>query len=483
MAWLEILSTGVYQVGFRYARCKWKRSINTTNPQIAERTRHRLEENLRLVEEGRLDIPEGADVPEFLLYDGKLSFANPHPKTRVGNARAPSDLGRGAELQAHSSIERLPADADSIDVCTPADRQAAVPNGKPSVLAGVPLSRVFDEYLAKLPENALGPETLRVAKIHFAHLKRVLGADTPIVQIDKQHLQDYVTERGKSTGKRGKPLSATTVKKELGTFSSVWTWAKDNKHVTVEFPGKKLKYAPTSDKPPFQTIAEVERKISLGHLSPDEQDDLWDSVFLTLPEIDELLKHVRRRALHPFLYPMFAFAAHTGARRSEMRRSQIHDIDFEGKRIDIRERKRVQGKHTLRSVPMSPLLESVLRKWLAKHPGGKYTFCLGAIVPKSSKSRRQPIPLTCEEAGHHFQQVLRGTKWQRLRGWHALRHSFCSNCAAQGVDQRMINSWVGHQTESSMVRRYRHLIPSQEQAAISTVFAPLIHSSRLSRDG
>ena len=33
--------------------------------------------------------------------------------------------------------------------------------------------------------------------------------------------------------------------------------------------------------------------------------------------------------MHGFIYPMFVFAAHTGARRSEMRRSQIHDIDLD----------------------------------------------------------------------------------------------------------------------------------------------------------
>jgi integrase len=62
-----------------------------------------------------------------------------------------------------------------------------------------------------------------------------------------------------------------------------------------------------------------------------------------------------------------------------------------------------------------------------------------------------------------------GSKWGVLHGWHLFRHSFCSNCAAKGIDQRIINAWVGHQTED-MVRRYRHLIPDQQQSAIITVF-------------
>jgi len=214
---------------------------------------------------------------------------------------------------------------------------------------------------------------------------------------------------------------------------------------------------------------EINRKVEMGGLTDSEIEDLWDSVFLTLPEIEELLDYVRREAMHPFIYPMFAFAAHTGARRSEMRRSHIHDIDLDASRVTIRERKRVRGRHTTRLVPLSPFLADVLRKWLAEHPGSVHTFPIEPDVPKTRKHRATPQPLTCEEAGHHFQQTLRGSKWDKLRGWHVFRHSFCSNCAAAGTDQRIIDQWVGHQTEE-MRRRYRHLIPNQQLAEIHRIF-------------
>jgi hypothetical protein len=40
---------------------------------VAEAARIRLDENLRLVGAGRLVIHEGADIPTFLLSDGKLN--------------------------------------------------------------------------------------------------------------------------------------------------------------------------------------------------------------------------------------------------------------------------------------------------------------------------------------------------------------------------------------------------------------------------
>jgi site-specific recombinase XerD len=50
-----------------------------------------------------------------------------------------------------------------------------------------------------------------------------------------------------------------------------------------------------------------------------------------------------------------------------------------------------------------------------------------------------------------------------------LRHSFASNLAAKGVDQRMIDEWMGHQTEE-MRKRYRQLIPSAQKNVMRSVF-------------
>jgi integrase len=61
------------------------------------------------------------------------------------------------------------------------------------------------------------------------------------------------------------------------------------------------------------------------------------------------------------------------------------------------------------------------------------------------------------------------SKWKVLRGYHVLRHSFASNLAAAGIDQRIIDEFMGHQTEV-MRLRYRHLFPEQRQQAIKIVF-------------
>src|SRR5690348_13728390 len=98
---------------------------------------------------------------------------------------------------------------------------------------------------------------------------------------------------------------------------------------------------------------------------------------------------------------------------------------------------------------MSDLLVRVMTDWLGKHPGGPLTFCLSA---------HQKLKQTFTTKV--FRRALRGSKWVLLHGFHVFRHSFASNLAAAGVDQWVIDEFMGHQTET-MRKRYRHLLPDQ----------------------
>ncbi|NLF71295.1 MAG: site-specific integrase [Candidatus Anammoximicrobium sp.] len=344
-------------------------------------------------------------------------------------------------------------------------------NGKPTVASSITLASLFDKYRESLPDRSIEESTLYTARIHMNHVARVIGRTADARGISLVDLQRYVDKRSKEKGHGGRAVSATTIRKEVVTFASVWRWAKRVGHLDRDFPNTGLTYPKEQEKPAFQTWEEIERKIARGGLTETEQTELWDCLFLTLPEIEELLGFVKQSGRWPFVYPMFVFAAHTGARRSEMVRSEIDDFDFEGGTVLIREKKRVRGKLSTRRVPLSPLLVETMRHWFANHPGGRHTFCLDCRLPRGRKTREIGTPITRDEAHDHFKRTLAGSKWDKLRGWHVFRHSFCSNCAAKGIDQRIINAWVGHQTEE-MVRRYRHLIPNQQQEAIRAVFGP-----------
>ena len=98
------------------------------------------------------------------------------------------------------------------------------------------------------------------------------------------------------------------------------------------------------------------------------------------------------------------------------------------------------------------------------HPGGPATFS----QIKFGKSLK-PSPITRDQAQAHFRQTLKDSRWDCIKGWHCLRHSFISNLACAGIDQRIIDEFVGH-TSDEMRRRYRHLFPDVKHAAINKVF-------------
>jgi hypothetical protein len=54
------------------------------------------------------------------------------------------------------------------------------------------------------------------------------------------------------------------------------------------------------------------------------------------------------------------FVGHTGARRSETTRVLVSDVDFEGKTVLVREKKRSRRQRTTRRVPLTPFLAGVL---------------------------------------------------------------------------------------------------------------------------
>ncbi len=415
MAWLERdARTGFYKVGFRYGDQKLKKSLKTSDRSEAESAKGGVEQTLRAIERGWATVPPGVDLGDFVLSGGRMTQ-------------------------------------------------------RPAVPAKTTLAALFDSYFGSMPAGSLEDTTLSGMKIHERQLYRIIGKTFDVRTLTTGDLQRYVDKRSKEPGRRGRKVTTTTIKKAIVTLRTAWNWGVKNGHVSGKFPNAGLKYPKSAEKPPFQTWKEIEQQIARGGLSDAEQADLWDCLFLTLPEIDDLLAHVKTHAKQPFIYPMFCFAAHTGARRSEIARTRLGDIDLAAGVATIRERKRNHAMTTTRRVPISPFLSGILAEWFAKHPGGQSAFCQVVDVVRSKKDRTAPEQVTADESHDHFKRTLAGSKWAVLRGWHIFRHSFCSNCAAKRVDQRIINAWVGHQTED-MVRRYRHLIPDQQYSAIVAVF-------------
>jgi integrase len=395
--------SGCYRIAFRYGEKQFTRSLKTKDEAEANTSRVRIEETLRLIRLGRIVIPDGADPGTFIVSDGKR--------------------------------DRKTAPAPPPAAATIGDLVAA--------------------YDRSLPAGTKETNSIRTEKIHARHVTRILGAATPLASFDLAKAQGYIVARLREThGKR--PILAYTARKELKSYRHAWTWCYRLKMVPMAptWELSELRIPKDREPEPFRTMAEIRELLDRGGITPAEERRLWDGLYLTREELKTLLDHVRRQGLEGFVYPMFAFAVYSGARRSEILRSRIDDFDLRAGRVRIREKKRQRGNESTRSVDLHPTLAAVMKDWFSRHPGGPYTL-----------ARDDGSPLNVDVMDTRFEAAVRGTGWAVMKGFHVLRHSFASALAAAGVDQRIINSFMGHQTEE-MARRYQHLRPDRLKDAI-----------------
>jgi site-specific recombinase XerD len=319
------------------------------------------------------------------------------------------------------------------------------------------LGDLFTKYFDGL--RVKEENTLNTERIHRRHVERLLGAARPLASLTTADIQGYVTARAGELY-RGKPIGTKTIQKEIATLRMLLNRAEKLVGVKPAFGlFKHIDYPKAVEKPAFQTWAEVERRVAAG-ATGGEAKALWDAVFLDAEQVGELLEFVRcRKRAVPFFYPLLAAAAHTGARVSELARIRVWDVDFESGTVRLREKKKSQRSETIRQVEMSPLVRRVLTEWLANgHAGGVVLFC-----------READVRLTTHVLKNVFRRAVARSKWRVLRGYHVLRHSFASNLARRGIDQRVIDDLLGHTTEV-MRKRYRHLFPDQRRDAVMAVF-------------
>ncbi len=295
---------GTHRFIFRHYGKQHFVPIGKVSRREAEAKAAQVDYLLLCLKQRLIELPLGVGIVDFLRFDGK-------PPARAG------------------------------DVATP-------------VAKGVTLGGLRDCFLAAR-EGGREKSTLQTSRIHFKHLVATLGERYPLAELTQIDLQGHVERRAKLG------ISASTIRKEITTLRTAWYWAIDTGEPSRDYPNKGLIYPKEDELPPYQTREEIERPVSAGDLTPNQIDALWDALYLRPHEIAELLGHVRDHAKHPWIYPLFCMAAHTGARRSELIAMRVADVDFVGVGVTIREKKRLKGKRSTRRAPMTPLLVVALR--------------------------------------------------------------------------------------------------------------------------
>lgn len=396
------------RIHFRYAGQQLNRVEKVDSERHAQRMVALVEETLNDLKRGKLVLPPDADAKVFIMTGGKVE-KRPDP------------------------------------VADPLHEAA-----KPATIGAI-----FDTYAKTLTPGSKEASSIDTEEIHGRHFRRVLGADCKFESLALDVLQKYVDKRAVEGVVR------ETIRKELTTLRVVWGWAFKRKHVESPLAWKLSDLTlPKAHEPmPFQTWEQIARKIKRGGLTDDQKGELWEALWLDQEQTVECLKWVREHARYPFLYPMFAFAAYTGARRGEIIRSERDDWDFDAGIVAIRQKKADKSKSfTRRNVPIHRDLAEAMKSWFENHPGGTYTI-----------ATEEGLPIGGRMATKYFRGAVKGGKWNVLHGWHTFWHSLASNLASAGTDQRIINEILGHHTEE-MERRYRHLLPRKKEHALNAIF-------------
>jgi len=412
---------GVFVARFRYRGKEYKKSLKTTDRRDAEAAILEVQRVIHRLTVGLLAVPDGVDPGGFIVSGGTLRPASaPSPEPRT---------------------------------CPPVDQ-------------------AIEEYLGCLAHMA--PSNRTTIRVHLRNLKAKLGrkAAGPLDRVEPRDLEGFLQTRLRER-------HPTTVAKERATVAGFFRWAVGYGYLTRSPAAALTRVKSGGDLPPFRTAAEITEVIARGGLSPAEEWALWDCLYLTPAEIAGVLALVRARARHPVSFILHAVPAYTGMRRGEVLRLRWADIEFDRDGIWARSRKQSrQAVETKRRIDLHPELKAVLADWQGRRPHGQYVACDDG---KLEAMDRHP-------AEERFWQPLRGTDWcipgrndRPKIGYHTYRHSFASNLAAAGVDQRVIDEFMGHTTEA-MRRRYRHLFPAARRAAITSFSLRLEAETRGGRD-
>lgn len=233
MASLQKESTGKFHVVVFHNGKRHKRSLGTKKRSLALARKVEIEEVLDLVKRGRLIVPDGISLVDFVMADGKVE-SQPAEPAKPGSDPAPT-----------------------------ASQPAAA---KALTLQGLPT-----EFFESIPDGSLEQTTLGTIHTHEAHLLRLMEPGLNLNTLSGKHLQDYINKRAKeptqrivdrslpkSKQKRVR-VSATTIRKEIVTLGSAWRWADSMEMLSRKFPNRGLRWPKTDEKPPFQTWEEIQQ--------------------------------------------------------------------------------------------------------------------------------------------------------------------------------------------------------------------------------
>jgi len=288
-------------------------------------------------------------------------------------------------------------------------------------------------------------------KARMPHLRKHFG-DWLVPDIDVEHANKYVKMR--TTGKLGRKVVESTVRRELSVLVAAFNFCADSKKIKKE-------HVPNIPLPA--------ESAPLDHWLTNEELDL--AMDVAQPAGAKRLTRV---------YRFVALGRYTAARRRAIQGLDWFRTDLARDMIDYRKPGERQTKKRRGLVPIAnelkPILQRALRErmkdgdtlsaYVLDHPGeiGKSFDTL----MRQSARRASAIAAELEAAGEHEKAVRYAAMAPRfLKSTpHTLRHSWATLAAQRGVPLYDI-AGVLHDTMTTVEKRYAHHCPNHLRSAVN----------------
>jgi hypothetical protein len=184
-----------YHCTFRFRGQRFYFALGNVTEEQARARGVEVDEILDLIERGRLTVPEGVALEDFVAAGGKVPMISARPE--VVTAR-----------------------------------------------------QLFNHYLATYANGTVESSSLGTARCHLNQFLETTGERFRIQRLTLQDLQGHVERR------RKKGVSPVTLRKELATVRACWNWAVHGGLLKGPFPGNGLRFPKEEEKEPFRTFAE-----------------------------------------------------------------------------------------------------------------------------------------------------------------------------------------------------------------------------------
>ena len=287
-----------------------------------------------------------------------------------------------------------------------------------------------EKWLAKVKETKKPSTYVKYRLIYKNHLK-LLFQEAAIREITDCRVQEKISD----------PLSESVQKSIYCVLNQILKFASQNYSISMPFLKRPVSHAP---------------KKSVETFSRKEQAKL----------LSQLHKNCGLKNTHRFKAAIL-LCLHTGLRIGELCALKWEDLDVENQMITV--------NRTVQRL--------CLEDGFQKAEGGERKTSLVETEPKSTHSKREiPLPSAViaflvqikqdkeyifgedrpaepRTLQNHFRKILLAAGIKH-KNFHALRHTFSTNCIEGGTDVKSLSELLGHSDVQTTLNRYVH--PSME---------------------